>query len=196
MLPVVYARFRVQSANSLIARAKSGGAKVPQVGVISLHRQSTKFWKRVHLGGEATHPYMCHSSSGWPICKTKRTSRTRQKYKDHLFQVSWLRHEGSALLAVDNFLYSTSHRIKVFHNNNEQEWSLSINPVELSDAGIYECQIGTTPHKAHFMAVDVIGMWDATVQGTRSVSKNIFFPKNQERPFWAPTSCSSRPAAP
>ena len=73
------------------------------------------------------------------------------------FQISWIRHTDSGLLAVNDFVYTTSHRIKVFHDNGSSEWRLSINPVELSDGGFYECQVSTTPHTSHFMAINVIG---------------------------------------
>ena len=72
-------------------------------------------------------------------------------------QISWIRHTDSGLLAVNDFVYTTSHRIKVFHDNGSSEWRLSINPVELSDGGFYECQVSTTPHTSHFMAINVIG---------------------------------------
>jgi hypothetical protein len=35
-------------------------------------------------------------------------------------------------LAVNQFKYTSSHRIKVFHENGSSEWKLSINPVQVS----------------------------------------------------------------
>jgi len=70
--------------------------------------------------------------------------------------VSWIRHSDSGLLAVNDFVYTTSHRIKVFHRQGSPEWKLSINPVELSDAGLYQCQVSTTPHTSHFIALNVV----------------------------------------
>lgn len=70
--------------------------------------------------------------------------------------VSWIRHSDSGILAVDNFLYTTSHRFKVFHANGSAEWKLSINPVQVADSGLYECQISTTPHTSHFIAINVV----------------------------------------
>ena len=61
------------------------------------------------------------------------------------------------MLAVNDFLYTTSHRVKVFHENGSTEWRLSINPVEVEDDGLYECQVSTTPHTSHFIAIQVIG---------------------------------------
>ena len=76
----------------------------------------------------------------------------------YYLQVSWIRHTDSGLLAVNDFVYTTSHRIKVFHDDGSNVWRLSINPVELSDGGYFECQVSTTPHTSHFMAITVIGM--------------------------------------
>ena len=73
------------------------------------------------------------------------------------FQVSWIRHSDSGLLAVNDFVYTTSHRIKVYHDNGSVDYRLSINPVELSDASFYECQVSTTPHTSHFMKINVMG---------------------------------------
>lgn len=70
--------------------------------------------------------------------------------------VSWIRHSDSAILSVDTLLFTKSHRMKVFHPSGADEWILSINPVEISDAGMYECQVASTPHTSHFMAVNVI----------------------------------------
>ena len=46
-----------------------------------------------------------------------------------------------------------------------EEWRLSVNPVELDDSGLYECQVSTTPHISHFMRLTVIGKRDAKRDG-------------------------------
>ena len=91
------------------------------------------------------------------------------------FQISWIRHKDSALLAVNNYIYSSSHRIKVFHENRSSEWKLSINPVEVSDDGIYECQIATTPTTFHSMAVSVIGEFTHTHCKNFRVNTKIYY---------------------
>ena len=76
-------------------------------------------------------------------------------------------------------MYASSGRFKVFHEvirrppssprgygggdlgrrrlSSVEEWRLSVNPVELDDSGLYECQVSTTPHISHFMRLTVIG---------------------------------------
>ena len=71
--------------------------------------------------------------------------------------MSWIRHSDSGLLAVNDFVYTTSHRVKVFHVVGSPQWKLSINPVQVTDAGLYECQVSTTPHTSHFIALNVVG---------------------------------------
>ena len=96
-------------------------------------------------------------------------------------KVSWIRHENSAFLAVNNFVYASSGRFKVFHEvirrpsrgyigdlgrrrmSSVEEWRLSVNPVELEDSGLYECQVSTTPHISHFMRLTVIGKKDSVL---------------------------------
>jgi len=56
-------------------------------------------------------------------------------------QVSWIRHRNSEILAINSFVYTISHRVKVFHDENSHEWRLSLNPVMISDQGLYECQV-------------------------------------------------------
>jgi hypothetical protein len=63
---------------------------------------------------------------------------------------------------VNSFVYTTSPRVKVFHSaavatTATDEWRLSLNPAEMSDDGLYECQVSTTPHTSHFIALKVIG---------------------------------------
>merc|ERR1711915_865116 len=43
--------------------------------------------------------------------------------------ISWIRHRDTSLLAVNNFVYTTSHRVKVHHNAGTDEWRLVLQPV-------------------------------------------------------------------
>ena len=90
------------------------------------------------------------------------------------FQISWIRHSDSALLYVNDFKYTSSHRVKAFHDEGTDEWRLSINPVEVEDKGLYECQASTTPHTSHFMAIEVIGKMRENNCCNKDESNNVF----------------------
>lgn len=70
--------------------------------------------------------------------------------------ISWIRHRDTSLLAVNKFVYTTSHRVKVHHNAGTDEWRLVLQPVSLTDQGWYSCQVSTTPHLEHRMYLGVI----------------------------------------
>ena len=93
-----------------------------------------------------------HSNAAWWV-----TLKSPDLYF-FFFQVSWIRHSNSKLLAVNSYIYTQNHRVKVFHENSDAKvWKLSLNPVIVEDQDLYECQVSTTPTTAHFMAVEVVG---------------------------------------
>ncbi|XP_037795695.1 protein sidekick-1-like [Penaeus monodon] len=63
--------------------------------------------------------------------------------EDH--QVSWIRQRDIHILTVGIFTYTTDDRFKVFHPEESDDWFLEINPVTFRDAGVYECQVSTSP---------------------------------------------------
>lgn len=69
--------------------------------------------------------------------------------------VSWMK-EPSSLLAVNTFLYSTSHRVRVQHMSGSEDWRLVLQPVVIEDQGWYSCQVSTTPHLEHRVHLRVI----------------------------------------
>lgn len=71
--------------------------------------------------------------------------------------VMWLRNstESAQLLTVGPALYAGDNRIAVkfqYPNN----WRLSMNPVKISDAGLYMCQISTHPPRTIFTNLTVL----------------------------------------
>ena len=129
-----------------------------------------------------------HCNQGWFILWSLSSYKQVTQFLPHYLQVSWIRHDNSAFLAVNNFVYASSGRFKVFHEvirrpppssprgyggdlggrgrrlSSVEEWRLSVNPVELDDSGLYECQVSTTPHISHFMRLTVIGKSDGLTQ--------------------------------
>lgn len=59
--------------------------------------------------------------------------------------VSWIRQRDLHILTVGIFTYTSDDRFKVFHPEGSDDWFLEINPVTFRDAGVYECQVSTSP---------------------------------------------------
>lgn len=70
--------------------------------------------------------------------------------------ISWIRHSPTTLLSVNKFVYTTSDRIKVYHDSGTDEWRLIIRPLEITDASWYSCQVSITPHMEHRVYLHVI----------------------------------------
>lgn len=74
-----------------------------------------------------------------------------------LLQVSWIRHRDIHLLTVGRYTYTTDQRFKAIHQPQTEDWMLQIKYPQHRDAGIYECQVSTTPHISHYIQMDVVG---------------------------------------
>ncbi|XP_042871665.1 protein sidekick-1-like [Penaeus japonicus] len=59
--------------------------------------------------------------------------------------VSWIRQRDLHILTVGIFTYTSDDRFQVFHPEGSDDWFLEINPVTFRDAGVYECQVSTSP---------------------------------------------------
>ena len=77
-----------------------------------------------------------------------------------LLQVSWIRHRDIHLLTVGRYTYTTDQRFKAIHQPQTEDWMLQIKYPQHRDAGIYECQVSSTPHISHFIHLDVVGECD------------------------------------
>ncbi|XP_045120463.1 kin of IRRE-like protein 1 [Portunus trituberculatus] len=60
-------------------------------------------------------------------------------------QVSWIRQRDLHILTVGIYTYTADDRFKVVHATESDEWTLQINPVAFRDAGVYECQVSSSP---------------------------------------------------
>lgn len=60
-------------------------------------------------------------------------------------QVSWIRQRDLHILTVGIYTYTADDRFKVVHATESDEWTLEINPVAFRDAGVYECQVSSSP---------------------------------------------------
>ncbi|XP_030747171.1 Down syndrome cell adhesion molecule-like protein 1 homolog [Sitophilus oryzae] len=70
--------------------------------------------------------------------------------------VSWIRHRDLHLLTVNRFTYTSDQRFSALHNPQTEDWTLLVRYPQKRDAGIYECQVGTTPPIGHSMYLSVV----------------------------------------
>ncbi|XP_050730337.1 lachesin-like [Eriocheir sinensis] len=70
--------------------------------------------------------------------------------------VSWVRHRDIHLLTVGRFTYTSDARFSARHTQGSEDWLLMIYYLQERDAGMYECQISTTPPMSHFVHLSVV----------------------------------------
>jgi len=63
--------------------------------------------------------------------------------------VSWIRHKDTHLLTAGRYTYTSDERFRAIHKVLSEDYLLQILPVKISDSGLYECQISTTPILSH-----------------------------------------------
>jgi len=69
--------------------------------------------------------------------------------------VSWIRHKDTHLLTAGRYTYTSDQRFRAIHKVMSEDYLLQILPVKVSDAGLYECQISTTPVMSHHVYLKV-----------------------------------------
>lgn len=82
--------------------------------------------------------------------------------------VSWIRQRDLHILTVGIFTYTSDDRFKVYHPENSDHWYLEINPVTFRDAGVYECQVSTSP-KIFLPVLLVVEVQQAKINGPKEV---------------------------
>ena len=75
-----------------------------------------------------------------------------------LFQVSWMRHDDTQLLAIGRLTYTSDMRFKAIHKLYSEDYLLQIKPTTHRDNGKYTCQISTTPPVSHMVSLTIAGM--------------------------------------
>ena len=65
--------------------------------------------------------------------------------------VSWILGESLHLLTVGRYTYTSDLRFEASHSPHSLDWSLTIRNPRVSDTGLYQCQVSTTP----LIAMDV-----------------------------------------
>ena len=74
------------------------------------------------------------------------------------FQVSWMRHDDTQLLAIGRLTYTSDMRFKAIHKLYSEDYLLQIKPTTHRDSGKYTCQISTTPPISHIVTLTIAGL--------------------------------------
>ncbi|CAL4137202.1 unnamed protein product, partial [Meganyctiphanes norvegica] len=72
------------------------------------------------------------------------------------YTVSWIRHRDLHLLTVEHYTYTSDQRFQAMYEASTKDWLLLVSSVQRRDRGVYECQIGTTPPRGHFIYMEVV----------------------------------------
>ncbi|XP_042226514.1 uncharacterized protein LOC121869317 [Homarus americanus] len=83
--------------------------------------------------------------------------------------VSWIRQRDLHILTVGIFTYTSDDRFKVFHPPEAEDWFLDISSVTFRDAGVYECQVSTSPKVSLPIHLTVLAVQEADILGPREV---------------------------
>ncbi|XP_050735124.1 uncharacterized protein LOC127007800 [Eriocheir sinensis] len=78
-------------------------------------------------------------------CRVLNLNNNNKKNVSEAQQVSWIRQRDLHILTVGIYTYTADDRFKVVHATENDEWTLEINPVAFRDAGVYECQVSSSP---------------------------------------------------
>lgn len=70
--------------------------------------------------------------------------------------VSWVRHRDVHLLTVGRYTYTNDQRFRAINQPLSNDWTLQLKYPQHRDAGVYECQVSTTPHMSHFVHLNVV----------------------------------------
>jgi len=69
--------------------------------------------------------------------------------------VSWIRLSDLNLLTVGRYTYTSDLRFEAKHEKHTMDWNLVLREARLTDTGIYECQVSTTPHISQLTYLEV-----------------------------------------
>lgn len=89
-------------------------------------------------------------------------------------QVSWIRRRDSHILTIDWLLFIADDRFRIFLVEPTCTWTLQIKYVQPRDAGIYECQINTSPKMSHLVQLNVVGKYRRLSSKNMKKTKRYF----------------------
>ncbi|XP_037081724.1 zwei Ig domain protein zig-8-like, partial [Pollicipes pollicipes] len=71
--------------------------------------------------------------------------------------LSWVRLRDVHLLTVGESTYTSDERFRARHSPRSHDWTLQVKFVQHRDAGMYACQISTSPPASYPVHLTVIG---------------------------------------
>lgn len=71
--------------------------------------------------------------------------------------MSWIRLRDFHLLTVGVYTYTSDRRFQTLYNEYSTDWTLQIKFPQLSDEGLYECQVSSDPPASHHVFLKVLG---------------------------------------
>ncbi|KAF0298557.1 Zwei Ig domain protein zig-8 [Amphibalanus amphitrite] len=71
--------------------------------------------------------------------------------------VSWVRHRDIHLLTVGEFTFTNDQRFRALHSPASRLWTLQIKFVQHRDAGMYACQVSSSPPVSYPVYLSVVG---------------------------------------
>ncbi len=72
------------------------------------------------------------------------------------FRIAWIKRDTSTVLTMDEVRVTRNSRFSVQRSVDGLEWTLRIAGLKPRDAGIYMCQIGSTPMKSATALLEVL----------------------------------------
>jgi len=106
--------------------------------------------------GSLSGPWFDLTGSGNVTGVSGRNSHLACRVKNLANQtVSWIRHKDTHLLTLGLYSYTKDPRLAAIHRSSSEDWVLEIRNTQPGDAGIYECQVSTTPPRSHLIFLKV-----------------------------------------
>lgn len=67
------------------------------------------------------------------------------------------------MLTVGLDTYTADDRFQAVHLERSSDWALQVRYVQLSDQGLYECQVSSDPKISYFVNLTVLGKYSETL---------------------------------
>nr|XP_053648223.1 uncharacterized protein LOC128699483 [Cherax quadricarinatus] len=126
-------------------------------GSVSIQNNEIHAWPQVTEDAGNSHFSSVAFVSSLSSASAELHSQSSSKFNiATLPKVSWVRHRDIHLLTVGRFTYTSDGRFSARHTPGSEDWLLMIHYLQKRDAGMYGCQISTTPPRSHLIHLSVV----------------------------------------